>query len=121
MNNSIREQFIKQIESCAQTAFEGSLVYARKGLTDSELHYDFELKVTANIVTLRANLECRNITEVIDKNFGFVYNSPGCGTMMWKYIINYLWYTLSYNEKLYDSFMKENFGCDINDLYEGNF
>ena len=119
--NTIREQFIKHIESDAQTAFEGSFVYARKGLTDSELQYEFELKVTANIVTFKATFESGKMTEVIDKDFGFVYNSPGCGTMMWKYIINYLWHTLSYNEKLYDSFMKENFGCDIDDLYEGNF
>ena len=121
MNNSIREQFIKHVEGSAQTALEGSFVYARKGLTDSELYYDFELKAKENRITFKATLESDKMTEVIEKDFGFIYNSPGNGAMIWKYIINYLWYTLSYDERLYDSFMKENFDCDVNDLYEGNF
>ena len=118
--NSIREPFIQHIESSAQTALEGAFVYARKGLTD-KLYYDFELKAKENRVTFKATLESGKMTEVIEKDFGFIYNSPGCGTMIWKYIINYLWYTLSYDEQLYDSFMKEHFGCDINDLHNGNF
>lgn len=118
---NIREQFIKHIESDAQTALEGSFVYARKGLTDSELHYDFELKAECNLVTFKATLKSEEHTKIIEKDFGFIYNSPDNGTMIWKYIINYLWYALSYDEQLYDSFMKENFGCDINDLHNGNF
>ena len=119
--NTIREKFIKHIEGSAQTALEGSFVYARKGLTDNDLYYDFELKAVQNIVTFKATLESETTTKVIDHSFGFVYNSPGNGTMIWKCIINYLWYTLGDNELLYDSFMKENFGCDINDLHNGNF
>lgn len=118
---NIREQFISHIESDAQTALEGLFVYARKGLTDSKLHYDFELKADCNVVTFKANLKSEEHTETIGKNFGFVYNSPGNGTMIWKYFINFLWHTLSYDEQLYDDFMKENFLCDINDLYTGNF
>ena len=118
---NIREQFIKHIEGDAQTALEGSFVYARKGLTDSELHYDFELKAECNLVTFKATLKSEEHTKIIDKDFGFIYNSPDNGAMIWKYIINYLWYALSYDEQLYDSFMKENFGCDINDLHNGNF
>ena len=118
---NIREQFINHIEGDAQTALEGSFVYARKGLTDSELHYDFELKAECNLVTFKATLKSDNVTEVIDKDFGFIYNSPDNGTMIWKYIINFLWHKLGHNEQLYDEFMKENFDCDVNDLYEGNF
>ena len=118
---NIREQFINHIEGDAQTALEGSFVYARKGLTNSELHYDFELKSVGNLVTFKATLKSEEHTEIIEKDFGFIYNSPGNGTMIWKYFINYLWHTLGYDEQLYDDFMKENFDCDVNDLYEGNF
>lgn len=120
MNNSIKNQFIKHVEGDAQTALEGTFIYARKGL-DNELYYDFELKAKENRVTFKATLKSDTSTEVINKDFGFIYNSPGNGAMIWKYIINYLWYTLSYDERLYDSFMKLFFDCDINDLYEGNF
>ena len=119
--NSIREQFIEHVESCAQTALEGKFVYARKGITSTDLSYDFELKSDKNLITFKAQLESEEITEVIEKDFGWFYNCPGNGATAWRCVINFLWYALSYDEKLYNEFMKENFNCDINDLHAGNF
>ena len=114
---TLREQFIKHIESDASTAFEGKFKVSRKFVTKNYLDVHFLLVADKGYVYATITID----DELFEVNLGFIYNVNNMGVTTWRMLVNNFWYKFSYDEDKYNEVMIECFDCDITMLHNGKF